>query len=115
MDLSKASSILIFGGTFDPPHRAHVVLPEQVRQQRGVDAIAYVPAGRAQHGGGHRGHGTLAVGAGDGDHRGGGHAREQLDVADALDARVHRRGDRRLDSPSRGCWRFRTDVKRGLA
>jgi nicotinate-nucleotide adenylyltransferase len=38
--------ILLFGGTFDPPHRAHVVLPEQIARDLGCERIIYIPASR---------------------------------------------------------------------
>lgn len=37
-------SLLIFGGTFDPPHRAHISLPPMVADQLGCFRILYVPA-----------------------------------------------------------------------
>ena len=40
---------LVFGGTFDPPHRAHVELPAKVREVIGADAVVYVPAARSPH------------------------------------------------------------------
>ena len=42
--MAKRESILIFGGTFDPPHRAHVELPPKVARQAGCARIIYVPA-----------------------------------------------------------------------
>jgi nicotinate-nucleotide adenylyltransferase len=36
--------VLIFGGTFDPPHRAHVLLPPLVAERLGCEHILYVPA-----------------------------------------------------------------------
>lgn len=39
-----SSALLIFGGTFDPPHRAHTVLPPIVARQRHCNRILYVPA-----------------------------------------------------------------------
>ncbi|MHC4142823.1 MAG: nicotinate (nicotinamide) nucleotide adenylyltransferase [Planctomycetota bacterium] len=36
--------LLIFGGTFDPPHVAHLALPPLVAQQLGCQRILYVPA-----------------------------------------------------------------------
>lgn len=39
-----AESILIFGGTFDPPHKAHTVLPPLVAGRLGCRRIIYVPA-----------------------------------------------------------------------
>lgn len=36
--------ILVFGGTFDPPHLAHAILPAQAAVQLSCDRILYVPA-----------------------------------------------------------------------
>lgn len=49
MDLTRCQQVLVFGGSFDPPHRAHVELPEQVRRALSADAVAYVPAARPPH------------------------------------------------------------------
>ena len=49
MKLEDARIILVFGGSFDPPHRAHVVLPELVRHRLGADVVAYVPAAQSPH------------------------------------------------------------------
>lgn len=49
MQLEEAQYILVFGGSFDPPHRAHLVLPEQVRHRLGADLVAYVPAAQSPH------------------------------------------------------------------
>lgn len=35
---------LIFGGSFDPPHRAHITLPPLVADQLGADRLLYIPA-----------------------------------------------------------------------
>ncbi|MEM9346991.1 MAG: nicotinate (nicotinamide) nucleotide adenylyltransferase [Planctomycetota bacterium] len=48
-DLSGYKTILLFGGSFDPPHRAHTRLPQMVAKVIGADLIAYIPAGRAPH------------------------------------------------------------------
>ena len=48
-ELSSFRKLLIFGGSFDPPHRAHVELPEQVRRALSADAIAYIPAAQSPH------------------------------------------------------------------
>lgn len=37
------TSILIFGGTFDPPHRAHIELPRIVAEKVGCTHILYIP------------------------------------------------------------------------
>lgn len=44
MNLFDAQSILIYGGTFDPPTRAHLELPMLVRERLGADLVAFVPA-----------------------------------------------------------------------
>ena len=36
----------ILGGTFDPPHIAHLVAGEAAHGQLGVDTVTYIPAGR---------------------------------------------------------------------
>ena len=41
--------IILFGGSFDPPHVAHVALPMAARQAVGADVVAYVPAAKAPH------------------------------------------------------------------
>ncbi|MHC4976622.1 MAG: nicotinate (nicotinamide) nucleotide adenylyltransferase [Planctomycetota bacterium] len=41
---SHARSLLVFGGTFDPPHLGHIQLPELARQQLDLDWLLYVPA-----------------------------------------------------------------------
>jgi len=43
MDLTELKKIVVFGGSFDPPHLAHVRLPEVVMRSLGADAVAYVP------------------------------------------------------------------------
>jgi len=49
MRLEDARHIILFGGSFDPPHIAHVTLPMAVREAVGADLVAYVPAARAPH------------------------------------------------------------------
>lgn len=49
IDWSGYRSLLLFGGSFDPPHRAHVQQPMFVRTALDADAVVYVPAGRAPH------------------------------------------------------------------
>ncbi|MBL0921158.1 MAG: nicotinate (nicotinamide) nucleotide adenylyltransferase [Phycisphaerales bacterium] len=56
--LRGARLALVFGGTFDPPHRAHVALPALVREAVGADAVIYVPAARSPH----KGDGPVAPG-----------------------------------------------------
>lgn len=48
-DLSRCRRLLIFGGSFDPPHVAHVELPRCVAEAIGADVVVYIPAGRAPH------------------------------------------------------------------
>jgi len=49
IDWKRYRNLLIYGGSFDPPHRAHVVLPQRVAQAIGADVVVYIPAGRAPH------------------------------------------------------------------
>jgi nicotinate-nucleotide adenylyltransferase len=42
-------SLLVYGGSFDPIHNAHLTLPELVRSQIGADLIAYIPAAAPPH------------------------------------------------------------------
>jgi nicotinate-nucleotide adenylyltransferase len=43
----SAHRILIFGGTFDPPHRAHVELPALVARRLECERIIYIPAAQS--------------------------------------------------------------------
>ncbi|MEX2214113.1 MAG: nicotinate (nicotinamide) nucleotide adenylyltransferase [Phycisphaeraceae bacterium] len=49
MNLRDKSTILIYGGTFDPPHVAHVILPMLAMEVIGADCVAYIPAAQAPH------------------------------------------------------------------
>lgn len=40
---SKPRTVLIYGGSFDPPHRAHVMVAEFVSGAEGVDALWIIP------------------------------------------------------------------------
>lgn len=42
--IKSPQRILMFGGTFDPPHLAHAVLPAQAAVQLNCDVLLYVPA-----------------------------------------------------------------------
>jgi len=44
MDLASCHSAIIFGGSFDPPHRGHMQLPELARRAIRADAVVYIPA-----------------------------------------------------------------------
>ncbi len=37
-------SVLLYGGTFDPPHRAHLTLPPLAREAIDADLLLYIPA-----------------------------------------------------------------------
>ncbi|MCY0869461.1 MAG: adenylyltransferase/cytidyltransferase family protein, partial [Firmicutes bacterium] len=39
----------VFGGTFDPPHVAHLMVAEVAREQLGLDTVLFVPAGVPPH------------------------------------------------------------------
>ncbi|GEP19354.1 nicotinate-nucleotide adenylyltransferase [Pediococcus argentinicus] len=39
----KRKKVGIMGGTFNPPHLAHLVMAEQVRDQLGLDEVLFIP------------------------------------------------------------------------
>lgn len=39
----------LFGGTFDPPHVAHLALAEWARDRLRLDRVVFIPAGRPPH------------------------------------------------------------------
>ena len=41
------SSVLVFGGTFDPVHNGHLVIADQARSATGAEAVWFVPAALA--------------------------------------------------------------------
>lgn len=45
----RDSRLGVIGGTFDPPHVAHLVLAENGLVQLGLDRVLFVPAGRPPH------------------------------------------------------------------
>ena len=44
---ADATSILLFGGSFDPPHTGHFRLPSLARDAIGADWLIYIPAARS--------------------------------------------------------------------
>ncbi len=44
VDLRACKTLLLFGGSFDPPHVAHRRLPLLAMRAVGADAVAYIPA-----------------------------------------------------------------------
>jgi nicotinate-nucleotide adenylyltransferase len=49
MDITGAGQLIVFGGSFDPPHAGHVILPALAMRAVGAAAVLYVPAGRPPH------------------------------------------------------------------
>ncbi len=49
MRVEDAKHIILFGGSFDPPHVAHLALPMAVREAVGAEVVAYMPAAKAPH------------------------------------------------------------------
>lgn len=42
-----ADCVLMYGGSFDPPHRAHIELPRDVRDRIDADWLLYMPSARS--------------------------------------------------------------------
>jgi nicotinate-nucleotide adenylyltransferase len=45
----SAAAVGILGGTFNPPHVAHLVMAQEARDQLGLDRVVLVPAGVPPH------------------------------------------------------------------
>jgi nicotinate-nucleotide adenylyltransferase len=45
--LTGHGPVLLFGGTFDPPHRAHIELPLRAKEAVGASWLVYIPAARS--------------------------------------------------------------------
>ncbi len=46
---SDVRRVLVVGGTFDPPHVAHVAMPREAARLLGMEWTLYVPAARSPH------------------------------------------------------------------
>jgi len=49
VELTDCERLIVYGGTFDPPHRAHVELPFHAMDAVDADAVVYIPAGQPPH------------------------------------------------------------------
>lgn len=49
MDKSELKRIGILGGTFDPPHLAHLRIAEETREAYNLDKVFFIPAGAPPH------------------------------------------------------------------
>lgn len=49
LDTRRARRLVVFGGSFDPPHRAHVELPFHVAGALQADGVLFIPAGLPPH------------------------------------------------------------------
>lgn len=52
LDPARCRRLIVYGGSFDPPHRAHVELPFHVAGQINADGVLFVPSGNPPHKGG---------------------------------------------------------------
>ncbi|HEV2235520.1 MAG TPA: hypothetical protein VGR57_02560, partial [Ktedonobacterales bacterium] len=43
----------VLGGTFDPPHIAHLLIAQEARARLGLDRVLFVPAAEPPHKRGH--------------------------------------------------------------
>lgn len=46
---TSPATVVVFGGSFDPPHRAHLDLPQRAIRAIGADWLLYVPAAQSPH------------------------------------------------------------------
>ena len=46
MTTSRSLRVGLFGGTFDPPHNAHVALARAALDEFQLDSLHWIPAGR---------------------------------------------------------------------
>ncbi|MCK4601074.1 MAG: nicotinate-nucleotide adenylyltransferase [Phycisphaerae bacterium] len=44
-----ANHIVLFGGTFDPVHNAHLIIARAIAEQRGFEKVTFLPAARPPH------------------------------------------------------------------
>ncbi|MEM1044290.1 MAG: nicotinate-nucleotide adenylyltransferase [Bacteroidota bacterium] len=49
LDPQRPARVGIFGGTFNPPHVAHLAVAEAVRDHLGLDRVLWIPAATAPH------------------------------------------------------------------
>jgi nicotinate-nucleotide adenylyltransferase len=49
LDPTRCRRLVIYGGSFDPPHRAHMELPFDAAKQIGADGVMFVPTGSPPH------------------------------------------------------------------
>jgi nicotinate-nucleotide adenylyltransferase len=49
LDPTKCRRLVVYGGSFDPPHRAHIELPFHAARQIGADGVLFIPAGQPPH------------------------------------------------------------------
>ncbi|MBP6964964.1 MAG: nicotinate-nucleotide adenylyltransferase [Armatimonadetes bacterium] len=47
--MSDGGRIGVMGGTFDPPHMAHIAAAEEARLRFGLDRVIFMPAGQPPH------------------------------------------------------------------
>lgn len=45
----SGETVLLYGGSFDPPHRAHIQLPQQAKQAINADHLAFIPVANQPH------------------------------------------------------------------
>lgn len=49
LDLRPSDRIGLFGGSFNPPHLAHLAVAEAARDQLGLDRVVWIPAATPPH------------------------------------------------------------------
>lgn len=49
LEPTRCHKLIVYGGSFDPPHRAHTTLPFAVADAIGADGVLFIPAGQPPH------------------------------------------------------------------
>lgn len=49
LDLRSSDRVGLFGGSFNPPHVAHLAMAEAARDQLGLDRVVWIPAATPPH------------------------------------------------------------------
>jgi len=49
LEPAQCDRLIVYGGSFDPPHRGHIELPFEVAERIGANGVMFVPSGSPPH------------------------------------------------------------------